>query len=89
MCLFCKKKKKKNYTALKVVACVVSVLAVLAAGYVVFDKFKDKIMSKLPKKKCACVEDACEDTCEDVIAEVTEAEICPEEAEATETTDAE
>ena len=58
MCPFCKK-KKKDYTALKIVAIVVGVLAAVAAGYVVFDKFlKDKIFKK--KAVCeACAEDAC------------------------------
>lgn len=70
MCLFCKK-KKKDYTVLKIVAIVVGVLAAVAAGYVVFDKFlKDKIFKK--KAVCeACAEDAC-----------LEGECCAEEAEA-------
>ncbi len=50
MCLFCKK-KKKNYTALKVLAIVFSALAAVAAAYVVFDKFfKEKVLQFIADK---------------------------------------
>lgn len=80
MCLFCKK-KKKDYTALKIVAIVVSVLAAIAAGYVVFDKFlKDKICKKkvveAPAEE-ACVEEEC--CCCEAEAEAPAEEVAVEE----------
>ena len=49
MCPFWKRKKKK-YTALKVVAIVFTALAALAGAYVIFEKFfKDKLLKKLGK----------------------------------------
>ena len=56
MCPFWKRKKKK-YTALKVVAIVFTALAALAGAYVIFEKFfKDKLLKKLGK---GCCEDEC------------------------------
>lgn len=57
MCPFWKKKKKK-YTALKVVAIVFTALAAVAGAYVIFEKFfKDKLLKKLGKGNCEeCVE---------------------------------
>lgn len=77
MCLFCKK-KKKNYTALKVFAIVFSALAAVAGAYVVFDKFfKEKVLQFIADKKAA--REAAE---ADVVAEAEEVEEAAEEAEA-------
>ncbi len=68
MCPFWKKKKKK-YTALKVVAIVFTALAALAGAYVIFEKFfKEKLLKKLGKGCC------CEDECADVADEVEDAD---------------
>lgn len=74
MCPFCKK-KKKNYTALKVVAIVFTTLAALAGAYVVFDKFlKDKLVKKFAKKNDEAVPDETEEAVEEVPAEEAPAE---------------
>lgn len=80
MCLFCKK-KKKDYTALKVLAIVFSALAAVAAAYVVFDKFfKEKVLQFIADKKAA--REAAE---ADVVADAEDVEEAVEEvAEAAE-----
>ena len=74
MCLFCKK-KKKDYTALKVLAIVFSALAAVAAAYVVFDKFfKEKVLQFIADKKAA--REAAE---ADVVADAEDVEEAVEE----------
>ena len=75
MCPFWKRKKKK-YTALKVVAIVFTALAALAGAYVIFEKFfKDKLLKKLGKGCC----DA-DDTAECQVVEPAAEEVPADEA---------
>ena len=88
MCPFWKRKKKK-YTALKVVAIVFTALAALAGAYVIFEKFfKDKLLKKLGK---GCCEDECagladevedaDDTAECQVVEPAAEEVPADEAQ--------
>ena len=71
MCLFCKK-KKKNYTALKVLAIVFTALAAVAAAYVVFDKFfKEKVCKFIADLKASKETPA--DEAEEIVEEAAEA----------------
>ena len=69
---FRKEKKKKKYTALKVVAIIVGILALIAGGYVLYTKV---IKPKLEAKKAAALDAAepeCEIECEELAVEAAE-----------------
>ena len=73
MFFFQKEKKKKKYTALKVIAIIVGILALIAGGYVLYTKV---IKPKLEAKKAAAALDAeqpvCTTECEELAVEAAE-----------------
>ncbi len=79
--MFCFHKKKKNHTALKVIAIVVGVLAAAAGAYVLFTKvLKDKIC----RKKAAADDCLCDCDCEEIVDEVCDCDCdCTASEEAT------